>query len=297
MAKCLVTGGCGFIGSHVVEALLAEGHEVVILDDLSTGTKWWVQAKIKGHEGVPFVHGDIRDPDIYGRIGAVDYVFHLGALARIQPSIEDPVGSNDVNLVGTLMVLEYCRKHKAKLIFSGSSSIYAGQKLPTAESDQKFPKNPYALQKSLAEQYIKLYKLLYGVDYAILRYFNVYGERQILEGAYAAVVGIFLDQVRYQRPITITNDGKQRRDFTYVKDVAQANLKAMDWTGIYNIGTGKNYSILDIAEAVGGKDYPIEFIGNRKGEAQATQADNSKALKKGWKPTKDIVEWINEAKS
>lgn len=288
MSKCLVTGGAGFIGSHVTDLLIKSGHEVIVLDDLSTGKRENV------NQSARFVQDDICENSWQDEVGEVDYVFHLAALARIQPSIDDPVSSHDVNLTGTLKILEFCRKVKAKIIFSGSSSIYAGLKLPTKEGDQKFPKNPYALQKLEAEQYIKLYKLLYNVDYAILRYFNVYGERQILEGAYAAVVGIFLDEKANDKPITITNDGKQRRDFTYVKDVARANMMAMDWTGIYNIGTGKNYSMLDLARFVIGEgvDYPIEFIGKRKGEARETQADNSKAQGKGWKPTVDIKDWV-----
>lgn len=288
MAKCLVTGGAGFIGSHVVDTLIEAGHSVTILDDLSTGKR--ENLNPKAH----FIYGDIRDDEFDGDF---KYVFHLAALARIQPSIDDPVTSHDVNLTGTLNILEYCRRHKAKIIFSSSSSIYASRKLPTKEEDKKFPKNPYALQKLEAEQYIKLYALLYGLEYTILRYFNVYGERQILEGAYAAVVGIFMDQRAAGKPLTITNDGKQSRDFTYVKDVAMANLMAMGWTGIYNIGTGKSYRIDEIAYAVKvATDYPVEYIGKRKGEAKETQADNSKALAKGWKPTKDIKDWINENK-
>lgn len=282
--KCLVTGGAGFIGSHVTDLLIEKGYEVIVLDDLSTGKLENVNPKAR------FINGDIRNPYVYDQFGAVDYVFHLAALARIQPSIEDPVTSNDVNLVGTLQVLEFCRKTKAKLIFSGSSSIYEGSILPTLESSFKLPKNPYALQKSICEQYIKLYHELYDVNYAILRYFNVYGERQILDGAYAAVIGIFLDQKANGQKLTITNDGEQRRDFTYVKDVAYANLFATKWKGIYNIGTGKNYSVNEIAEFVGGEK---EYVGDRLGEARATQADNTKAMNRGWKPTMDIKDWID----
>lgn len=286
--KALVTGAAGFIGSHVTDLLLEEGFEVIGLDNMSTGN---YDNLPKENNSFSFIKGDIRDTAIFNLIKPCDYVFHLAALARIQPSIQDPLTSNFVNLNGTLNVLEYCRKHKAKLIFSSSSSIYKGEKLPINEDDEKDPKSPYALQKWLAEEYIQLYHKLYGIDFTILRYFNVYGERQIIEGAYAAVVGIFLNQLAAKTKLTLTNDGEQRRDFTYVKDVAKANLMATQWQGVFNVGTGRNYSINDIAEAVGGEK---TYIGNRVGEAQVTLADNHKAREAGWSVTKDIMEWIAE---
>ncbi len=285
MSKCLVTGGLGFIGSAVVDALIEAGHEVVIIDDLSTGKMENWNKKASYHIR------DIEERSFLGAFEKVDYVFHLAALARIQPSIDDPASSHDVNLTGTLNVLEYCRKHEAKIIFSSSSAIYEGDKLPTGEDATKHPKNPYCAQKWMCEQYIRLYGELYGLDYAILRYFNVFGERQILEGAYAAVVGILLKQKAEGKKLTITNDGEQRRDFTYVKDVAQANLMAMNWDGETNVGTGKNYSINDLAEMVNGEK---EYIGERPGEVRKTLANNTRARNLGWEPTKDIGEWINE---
>lgn len=280
MAKCLVTGGLGFIGSHVVDHLINLGHHVVVIDNLSTGSMDNFNTRAE------FVEADINDPNAYPR--KADYVFHLAALARIQPSIEHPLGSNEVNLTGTLQVLEYCRRVKAKIIFSGSSSIYAGEELPTNELGAKKPKSPYALQKLMCEQYIRLYRELYGIDYAVLRYFNVYGERQITEGAYAAVIGIFLNQKEQGHKLTITGDGEQRRDFTYVGDVADANVMAMGWHGTFNIGTGLNYSINDIASFVKGE---TKYLPARKGEVAETLADNTKALKAGWEPTKTIQEW------
>lgn len=283
--RCLVTGGAGFIGSHVTDALIEAGHEVIVLDNLSTGKLENINQKAR------FVNGDICDPDVYRVLNDVDVVYHLAALARIQPSIENPVESHEVNLTGTLLILQHCRKNQAKLVFSSSSSIYAGLELPTDENSEIVPKNPYAMQKFFCEEYIKLFGELYGLDYAILRYFNVYGERQILEGAYAALIGIFLDEKKNGQKLTITNDGQQRRDFTYVKDVARANLMAMEWQGIFNIGTGKNYSVNEIAALVGGE---TEFIGDRVGEARETLADNGRAVLNGWRPTKDIKDWISE---
>lgn len=285
MAKCLVTGGAGFIGSHVVDLLLKQGHEVTVVDNLSTGEFENVNFDAK------FLKYDISNPTIYHFLdNDYQYVFHLASLARIQPSIQDPIKSHETNVNGTLNILEFCRNYGAKLIFSGSSSIYKGDKLPTIESSDKYPKSPYALQKYISEQYIELYGKLYNLDYVILRYFNVYGERQILDGAYAAVVGILLDLKRRGMPLTITGDGEQRRDFTYVKDVARANLMAMDWKrDVYNIGTGRNYSINEIADMIGGEKVYLE---QRKGEARNTQANNLNATYAGWRPKKDIKDWI-----
>lgn len=298
MAKCLVTGGCGFIGSHVVESLIEDDHDVVIVDNLSTGQIHNLDS-IKG--GVEVLTLDITTDILWELLNddyePFDYVFHLAALARIQPSIDDPISSNEVNLVGTLKVLEYCRKNKSKLIFSGSSSIYEGLDLPTKETYAKKPKSPYAMQKLMCEQYIRLYRELYGLDYAVLRYFNVYGERQLTDGAYAAIVGILLDAKAKNEPLPITNDGEQTRDFTYVKDVARANMMAMDWQGTFNIGTGKSYSINQLASQVSNNNgASVHYIGNRPGETRDTQADNSKASAQGWLPTKDIMNWISDVK-
>lgn len=287
MSRVLVTGGAGFIASHVVDALIEAGHEVNVLDNLSTGKEENLNPKAK------FFKGSVTKPSNIGlAIEGCEYVFHLAALARIQPSIEKPRASHMTNLHGTFNILEACRKINAKLIFSSSSSIYEGSKLPTREHDPIEPKNPYALHKWLSEQYIELYNRLYGLDYVILRYFNVFGERQIMEGAYAAVVGIFLNQRKQNQALTITGDGKQRRDFTYVKDVAKANLMAMDWNrNVYNIGTGHNHSILDLAEQIGRE---LTFLPERQGEVKITLADNSRAKECGWKPTVSIENWIND---
>jgi UDP-glucose 4-epimerase len=288
MSKCLVTGGAGFIGSHVVDILISRGHSVTVVDDFSTGAYENINSSIDD-----LITGKVQDQETWELArsqGNFEFVFHLAALARIQPSIDDPITSNDANVVGTLHVLEHCRQTGAKVIFSGSSSIYEGENLPTREADPKKPKSPYAMQKLMCEQYIRLYKELYGVEYAILRYFNVYGERQILHGAYAAVVGILLKAKQDTKKLPVTSDGEQRRDFTYVKDVAYANLLAMDWQGTFNIGTGKNYSINDLAEHIGGE---IEYIGERRGESRATLANNSKAKKHGWEPKTSIEDWIH----
>lgn len=286
MARCLVTGGLGFIGSHVVDALVEAGHKVSVLDNLSTGSM------LNRNSEAIFIEADIRD---LPPLPEYDYVFHLASLARIQPSIDNPRETHEVNLDGTFNILEYCRINKAKIIFSSSSSLYEGDELPSKESSPLHAKNPYTAQKWAAEAYIYLYAELYNLDYVIFRYFNVFGERQILDGAYAALIGIFLDQKKRGMPLTITNNGEQSRDFTYVKDVARANLMAMNWQGTFNIGTGKAYSVNEVANMVGGDK---KFIGKREGEVRATLADWTKAEAKGWRPTKDIKEWIqNENKT
>lgn len=285
MAKCLVTGGLGFIGSNLVEMLIEAGHEVLVVDNLSTGTldnrNWKSELKII----------DIQDDYELLQLPKVDYVFHLAALARIQPSIQDPISSHNVNVTGTLNILEYCRKNEAKLIFSSSSSIYKGDVLPTSEVSTKDPKNPYALQKWICEQYIGLYGKLFDLDYTILRYFNVYGERQIPKGAYAAVMGIFLEQKAKGKSLTITNDGEQRRDFTYVKDVGWANILSMSWPrGAFNIGSGNNCSVNEVADWVGGDK---KYVGETKGEVRETLAENIKARSYGWAPSVTVKEWLN----
>lgn len=290
--RALVTGAAGFIGSHVVDLLIENGFEVIGIDDMSTGK----DENLSNHENFTFIKGDIRNLSLFNMIKEVDYVFHLAALARIQPSIEDPITSHNVNLTGTLNVLEYCRRNKAKIIFSSSSSIYEGaepeQGIPTPELGKQDPKSPYALQKLQSEQYIELYSQLYELDYTILRYFNVYGERQITEGAYSAIVGIFLNQKEAGKKLTVTNDGEQRRDFTYVRDVAMANLLASKWPRTtVNVGTGKNYSVNELAKRVGGE---IEYIGERQGEARLTLADNRLAKSLGWNPNVDIMEWVDD---
>lgn len=285
MSKYLVTGGAGFIGSNLVDALIKEDHQVTILDNLSTGKTESINKKAK------FLEDDIRNRKVWLTIASdYDAIFHTAALARIQPSIKNPIPAHDTNINGTLNVLEYCCKNDVKLVFSSSSSIYEGY-IPAFEDSPKKPKNPYALQKYVCEQYIDLYRELYGLNATILRYFNVYGERQLLEGSYATVIGIFLKQKSEGKPLTITNDGEQRRDFTYIGDVVRANIMALKWEGTFNIGKGTNYSINEIASFVGGVR---EYIGKRSGEVRNTLSQSSKALGNGWVAKVNVEDWIKE---
>lgn len=295
MSKCLVTGGAGFIGSNLVDELIKQGNEVVIIDNLSTGKKENLNIKAEFH------NVDIRDLEkIKPLFNGVDYVFHLAAFARVQPSIEDPITANDINLNGTLNVLTSARDAKIKkVIYSASSSAYGNQeKMPLREDMPTHTLSPYGLQKYVGELYCSLFNEIYGLPTVSLRYFNIYGNRQLLEGAYCLVMGIFVRQRLAGEPMTITNDGEQRRDFTSVIDAVRANILAAesDKVGkgeVINIGAGKNYSVNELAEMIGG---PTKFIGNRI-EPKETLADNSLAKELlGWEPTVELTEWLKEYK-
>ena len=295
--KCLVTGGAGFIGSNLVDKLINNGHDVIILDDLSTGKKENINQKAK------FYNVDISDMDVRGKCSmfeGVDTVFHTAAKARVQPSINNPQEFNKVNVTGTLNMLKASVDYGIKrFIFSSSSSVYGNvETTPTSETHQLNPISPYALQKLIGEQYCKLFSELYDLETVCLRYFNVYGERQLLDGAYCLVMGVFAQQKLSGKPMTIRGDGEQRRDFTYVGDVVEANLLASVNKEMYtnkikcrafNIGNGDNRSVNQIADMIGGERINVEPVT----EPKETLADNSKANKMlGWKPTNKIENWI-----
>lgn len=290
--KFLVTGGAGFIGSHLVDALIARGDEVKIIDNLLTGKREYLNPK------ADFLKLDIRNLDeIKPHFKGVDAVFHLAALPRIPISIEKPAETHAINAAGTLNVLIAARDAGVKkVIYSASSSAYGNQQnLPLREDMPPRPLNPYAVQKYIGELYCRIFAEFYGLKIVSLRYFNVYGPRQHTDGAYAPVMGIFLRQKANGEPLTITGDGEQTRDFTYVSDVVWANILAYesDKVGkgeVINIGAGKNYSVNDIARLVGGK---ISYIPARPGEIKHTLADITLAKKLlGWEPKVDIEEGI-----
>ncbi len=291
----LVTGGAGFIGSNVVDAALAKGWTVKVIDNLSTGFKENLNPNIE------LINADICDYDsIEEHFAGVDVVFHLAALPRVQPSIDDPLPYNRVNIEGTLSVLDACKNHGVKkVVFSSSSSVYGecGSD-PVSEEYRKEPLSPYALQKLVCEEYFKLYHKLFGINSVCLRYFNVYGKRQPEIGSYVPVVGIFFKQLKEGNPLTVTGDGEQARDFVNVLDVAEANIKAAeaDLTGYnyFNVGSGKNYKIIDIAKKV---CYNIQHIEKRI-EPKNTIADIQKIKKVlNWKCRIDLMEWIGENKN
>ena len=295
--KYLVTGGAGFIGGHLVDKLIEQGHEVTVVDNLSTGIKSNINPK------ATFINVDISErinrADLCVAMEGVDTVFHCAALARVQPSIKNPQQYHKANVDGTLNVLLSARDSKVRrVVYSASSSAYGDQKqMPIVETMPTAPISPYALQKLIGEQYCYVFSKCYGLETVSLRYFNVYGERQMVDGPYCTVVGIFLKQKADGQKLTITNDGNQRRDFTYVQDVVDANVKAAtsEKVGegeVINIGRGNNYSVNEIAEMIGGE---TEFIGDRL-EPSETLADNSKAKELlNWEPKVDIKDWLTSA--
>ena len=289
--RLLVTGGAGFIGSNLVDELIKLGHQVLIIDNLSTGKKKFINPKAK------FYKKDIRDfKSIKPLFKGVECVFHLAAQPRIQPSIINPAESFANNVLGTFNVLLAARDNKVKkFIYSASSSAYGDQKsMPLKESMIPNPKNPYALFKYNGEEMCKLFHELYGLPTVCLRYFNVYGERQSNKGAYCTVIGIFLRQKQTDQPLTIVGNGNQRRDFTYVGDIARANILAMKSKKaighLINIGSGQNHSVNEVAKMIDPKHV---FIPPRPGEAQVTLADISKAKNiLGWRPRVMLNNWL-----
>lgn len=291
----LVTGGAGFIGSNLVDELVKKKWKVRIIDNLSIGKKENLNPAAK------FYKLDIRDlSKIKPVFKGVDYVFHLAAFPRAQPSIDDPFGTNEINLNGTINVLIAARQAKVKkVIFSSSSSVYGDQeKSPKREDMKSNPMSPYALQKYASELYCRLFSLLYGLPTVCLRYFNVYGKRQSLEGSYCLVMGIFARQRLQDKPLTIVGDGKQRRDYTNVADVVRANIlaalsKKVGKGEAINIGRGRSFSVNELAAMIGG---PAINIFPRV-EPRESLADNSLARRLlGWKPIVDLPDWIKKYK-
>lgn len=297
MKTSLVTGGCGFIGSHIVDSLVSLGHKVIVIDDLSApeNDKFFFNKKAEYHEL------DVSSEDCSTLFKGVDCVFHLAARSRIQPTIGSPNECFEVNVVGTQRVLDWSRMNSVKrFVYSGTSSLYGHQNtIPFQPNMPSDCLNPYSLSKWMGEQICKLYHQLYGVDCIVLRYFNVYGPREPIKGTYAPVIGLFKRQHQAATPVTIVGDGEQRRDFTYISDVVSANICAMNAPlnresfGVYNVGTGKNYSINEIIEMIGAKS--SDKIPDRPAEVRETLADISETTKDlGWKPRYSLEEKINK---
>jgi len=292
--KYVVVGGAGFIGSNIVDKLVEQNHEVVVIDNLSTGKRENINPKVK------LEYIDISDPkqdkNITEVMKGADSVFLLAAKARVQPSIEEPVEYEVNNTIGTLNVLK-CASDAGvrRVVYSASSSAYGNtEKLPSKESDPVNPLSPYGAQKYYGEVMCKMFSEVYGLETVSLRYFNIYGERQNVGGAYAMVIGIFADQRLRGEIMTINGDGNQRRDFTYVGDVVNANILASQSEKVgkgevINIGNGDNRSINDIADMIGGERIHRDPVI----EPAETLADNTKARELlGWKPTQNIEDWV-----
>ncbi|MBU1026739.1 MAG: SDR family oxidoreductase [Candidatus Margulisbacteria bacterium] len=289
MFKAIVTGGAGFIGSHLCEALLNKGFQVVAIDNLSTGREQNL-ASFSGSPNFQLVISDINDREVikdYFR--DADYVFHLAALADIVPSIINPTGYHHSNVDGTMNVLEVVREVCPKLkkfVYTASSSCYGiPDKYPTPETAEIKPEYPYALTKNLGEQIAFHWANIYKLPVNSLRLFNVYGPRSRTSGTYGAVFGVFLAQKLANKPYTVVGDGKQTRDFTFVTDIVSAFIAAAETevTGeFFNVGSGNTYSVNKLVELLGGK---VTYIPKRPGEPDQTFADISKIKSSlGWKP-------------
>lgn len=297
--KALVTGGAGFIGSNLVDKLLSLGFKVVVVDNESSDAHehfYWNE-KCENHKL------DICDYEaILPLFKDVDYVFHIAAEARIQPAILDPAKAVKTNVLGTCNVLQAAREQKIKrVIYSSTSSAYGLlNEPPLKETMPKDCLNPYSVSKIAGEELCSMYYKLFGLETVIFRYFNVYGERQPTKGQYAPVIGLFLKQKNAGKKMTVVGDGLQRRDFTHVSDVVNANILAAECVnknvlgGIFNIGTGKNHSVLDLVHMIGGEH---EHIPARLGEARITLADINKAKTMlNWYPKVKLEDWINANK-
>ncbi|MCL5043948.1 MAG: NAD-dependent epimerase/dehydratase family protein [Deltaproteobacteria bacterium] len=296
--RVLVTGGAGFIGSHLVAALVGRGFEVRVLDNLSSGRRDYVDA------GAELVEADVEDLSGFeSAFAGVDCVFHLAAAARVLPSVEAPLRTHMANVVGTLNTLVAAREAGVpRFVYAGSSSVYGAQaRLPLSEEMRPNPLSPYAVQKLAAEHYTRLFHQLYQMETLTLRYFNVYGPRMAEEGRYATVLGCFARAKRQGQPLVVHGDGEQTRDFAHVRDVVRANLAAMtapvaDGRAL-NVGSARSFSVNQVAAMVGG---PTLRMPSRPGDVRHTLADLTRTRTSlGWQPEVDpekgIAEFLREA--
>tara|TARA_B100000287_G_C20488270_1_gene723977 strand:- start:115 stop:960 length:846 start_codon:yes stop_codon:yes gene_type:complete len=274
--RALVTGGAGFVGSNLIKRLL-EGYDnrIVSLDNYTTG-------KIENQQkGCKYIHGDIRD---YKALGNFDVIFHMAALPRIGPSFKNPREVFETNVQGTQNILEYARVYNIPVIYAGSSSFHGGKY-----------KNPYTFTKYQGEELCKMYNKIFGVKTTICRFYNVYGDYMIDEGAYRTVLSIFKNQYKNNEPLTITSDGEQRRDFTHVDDIVDGLIKCFEnkaYGNTFELGRGENFSINEVADMFGGDKIYIDEIA---GEVRETLC-KSKLAKEvlGWKPKINLKEWVEE---
>ena len=281
MKKVLVTGGAGFVGYALSLELLKRGYDVDVIDNLSIGS----EAKLSPF--VKFLGGDIRAMDNI-KDTPYDYIFHLAALSRIQPSFQNPTLTFSVNVDGTKQVVEYAYHNKSKLIYAGSSSRHHNPLL-----------SPYAMSKHMGEEWLKMFKGVYGLNAEIVRFYNVYGPGELVDSHMAAVIGLWRAAVKNGTPILIHGDGKQRRDFTHINDIvdgliriAESNEKHED---AWELGTGRNYSLNEIASLFA--PHPIQYVDDVKGNYRETIRINDDALNRlGWQPKDQLKEYINEIK-
>ena len=294
--KCAVTGGCGFMGSHLVDELVEQGHEVVVVDDFSTGDRSRLNPK------ATLIEGSITDINlVMSATASTECVFHTAAMPRIMRSVDDPIGTHDTNVNGTLNVLQAARINDVgRVINSSSSSVYGDQSSHVmVETMTPMPKSPYGLQKLMGEQYASLFAEIFNMKIASLRYFNVYGHRQATEGAYTLVIPQFLKLREAGKPLTVYGDGNQTRAYTHISDVVRANMLAASADIIpgnhlvLNIGSAEETSVKDIAKLI---DDKIEYVvPNPRGDFEELRksADYSQASARlGWEPRIPLAEGL-----
>jgi nucleoside-diphosphate-sugar epimerase len=301
VSKFLVTGGAGFIGSHIVEKLVRDNHSVRVLDNFSSGKRQNLERAIKRIE---LVEDDIRSPDVCVRATrGIDFVLHQAALRSVPKSFESPEEYNEVNINGTLNMLEASKKNEVKrFVFASSSSVYGDiGRFPEKEDFTPRPISPYALTKLAGEHYCRIFSHHYGLDTVSLRYFNVFGPRQSLDDKYAIVIPKFITCMLKNEPPPIYGNGRQSRDFTYIDNVVEANIlatrKAHSNGGVFNIASGRDYSILELVKILNKvmkKDIRPKFLSQRPGDVFRTLSDLSRAKKVlGFCPKIDFLEGLN----
>lgn len=289
--EIIVTGGAGFIGGHLVDRLIELGYKVGVIDDFSSGTYQNPNA-----EYFPFDISKLSQVDLCNLLKDTKCVIHLAAKARVQPSFTNILRYNEVNVNGTLNLLEACKTVGIKdFIFASSSSVYGNkfENNPSNEYDRLYPQSPYALQKVIGEELCQLYQSEFGLNCRILRFFNVYGERMIDGGEYQQAIRIFLNNYKNNKPFDIFGNGEQRRDFTYVGDIVSGIINSMqlDTRGIFNLGSGNNYSVNELCEMID-STHPRRYLEAKK-EPLITLADNELSKNVlGWNPKMKLPEWI-----
>lgn len=278
--RILVTGGAGFIGSHLVEQLLSLGNHVRVMDNLSTGKR---ENLPRMHPALEFIGGDVRDRrTVAGCLRQVDAVYHLAAIASVQATMEDPVGAHETNLDGTLYLLDAARQAGVRrFIYASSAAVYGDEvMLPAREEAPARPMSPYAIDKLSGEHYLAHYHRRYGLDATAFRFFNVYGPRQEPGSPYSGVISLFLDRMQRGEPLTVYGDGRQTRDFVYVADLATLLVKALYQRGldgqVLNVGTGLESSLLELIaelQALSGRRLAVEHQAARLGDLRRSRAD------------------------
>jgi UDP-glucose 4-epimerase len=300
--RALVTGGAGFIGSHIAQRLVSAGHEVVVLDNFSSGSRTNIAAIGKD---VRVVEGDVRHLDTLEACAAgCEVIFHEAAIVSVPFSVENPQESHDVNIQGTLNVLQAARKARARrVVFASSAAVYGEEPtLPKTEAMRPEPISPYGVEKLTGEHYLATWSKLFGVETVALRYFNVFGPRQDPKSAYSGVISIFVDRILGGRSITFFGDGAQSRDFVYVANVVEANISAATREGIsgrvFNVACGKRTSLTELAtliEGAAGRTVERVFVESRPGDIKDSVADIARARAElGYAPAVSVEEGLQK---